>query len=98
MKKYARAAAIILAVLFVVFMAISLTFIIVEAGHDCTGEDCPVCAQLAAIGTVIRSIAALIFAVLAVMLASAAAGRFSAALKTQYTTASPVELKVRLLN
>lgn len=38
-----RISAGLLCVIFILAMLLSSVFIIHEAGHDCTGEDCPIC-------------------------------------------------------
>ncbi len=43
-RSFGRFTAWILAVLVVLLMLVSYSFIAKEANHDCTGEDCPVCA------------------------------------------------------
>ena len=48
-RKYAdagRVAAIFLIFAVILFMLISTYFIAYEADHECTGDDCPVCALL----------------------------------------------------
>ena len=47
MKKSIRRMAVLFAALFVVAMVTSVLFIALEAEHDCIGEDCPVCLQIA---------------------------------------------------
>ena len=46
MKK-GHIAATFLALLAAVLLVVSFVFIAHEADHDCSGEDCPVCAQIA---------------------------------------------------
>ncbi|MBQ7433527.1 MAG: hypothetical protein IJV50_08760 [Lachnospiraceae bacterium] len=41
-----RVTAGILCVLFLSVMTLSIFYIVREADHDCTGEDCPVCAMI----------------------------------------------------
>ena len=48
MIKALRILAIVFAVLFACTMLTSVLFIALEAGHDCTGDDCPVCVRIAA--------------------------------------------------
>lgn len=45
MKK--QCLAIVLALTLIVIFALSLFFIVHEASHDCSGEDCPICEQIA---------------------------------------------------
>ena len=98
MKKHTRISALVFAVLFLVFTAISLTVILMEANHDCVGEDCPICAQLAALQAIVRSIAALLVILVAILLVIAVKGqRFVSCIKLS-APSNPVALKVRLLN
>lgn len=98
MKKHTRMIALVFAVLFIVFTAISLTVVLMEATHDCTGEDCPICAQIAALRSVVRSFAALLVILLSYALASAVKGKLYASFKDSFASLTPIELKVRLLN
>ena len=41
-----KAISIIICVLFLFFTFASLLFIVEEENHNCTGEDCPVCASI----------------------------------------------------
>ncbi len=45
-EKRTRMAALIMACIIVLFIFASVFFIAHEADHDCTGEDCPVCALI----------------------------------------------------
>lgn len=46
MKKKTRIMAVVVAVLLLLVILLSYGFIIENAHHNCTGEDCPVCMQL----------------------------------------------------
>ncbi len=46
--------AVLTAALFVCFMAFAVFFISVEAHHDCSGENCPVCALIQLCGDTVR--------------------------------------------
>ena len=91
-----RVIAILLAVLFACAVAFSLAFVLHVAGHDCSGEDCPVCARIAACLNVLRTLLTAVFiaaaAVFAARFAVCAMRRFAAPAQT------PTVLKVRLLN
>lgn len=45
-SKPKRATACVMGIMMLVFVLFSVLFITREAGHDCTGEDCPVCAVM----------------------------------------------------
>ncbi len=47
MTERKRIGAFLLCVGFVLILSVSTAFIIHEAGHDCTGEDCPICRNIA---------------------------------------------------
>ncbi len=58
MRHQKRIGAGFLCVVFVLSMLVSSAFIIHEAGHDCTGEDCPICQAMAMNGQLLRLIGA----------------------------------------
>ncbi len=47
MKGRKRIGALLLCIGLVLVLSVSAAFIIHEAGHDCTGEDCPICRNIA---------------------------------------------------
>ncbi len=55
-----RIGAALLCVVFALAMLVSSDFILHEAGHDCTGEDCPICQAIAMNGQLLRLIGAAI--------------------------------------
>ena len=94
-----RVIALALAALFVAFAALSLTFMLVEAGHDCSGADCPVCEQIAALGVALRTAAALTFVTLISAAALSGLKRLlSETIKTGYRADTLVLLKTKLSN
>ena len=93
-----RVIALALAALFVAFAALSLTFMLVEAGHDCSGADCPVCEQIAALGGALRTAAALTFVTLISAAALSGLKRLSETIKTGYRADTLVLLKTKLSN
>ncbi len=60
MSHQKRIGAGLLCVIFVLAMLVSSAFIIHEAGHDCTGEDCPICQAIAINDQLLRLIGAAI--------------------------------------
>ncbi len=71
MPKYNRIAAGIMALLMLFIMLFSVFYIAAESDHDCTGEDCPICAcigqcenTLHQIGDVIASCAVVILPII----------------------------------
>ena len=93
-----RFAAAALAALVIVAVVTSLFIVSHEADHDCIGEDCPVCAVIAACQSTLKTLSA----ALAVFAAAAAWVCFAVilltALKAVLHSETPVSLKVRLLN
>ncbi len=47
MTERKRAGALLLCIGLVLILSVSTAFIIHEAGHDCSGEDCPICRNIA---------------------------------------------------
>ncbi|MBQ3356791.1 MAG: hypothetical protein IJG45_06725 [Oscillospiraceae bacterium] len=98
MAKQRRLAAAILAVFVLVAVMTSLFIMAHEVDHDCTGEDCPVCAVIALCRNALKVLcgtliaAALLFACL----------RFTAPILLPIRVSSysktPITLKVKLLN
>lgn len=95
-KRRIYSSLLLLLILFV--LVASFYFILHEADHDCTGEDCPVCALVA----VCRNTLKTFFAAIVLAVASLAARRSGS---TVFSSSSrencgktPVVLKVKLLN
>ena len=97
MKKQFRTAAVILAVIIAFSIVISLSFITLEADHDCIGEDCPVCAAIAVCENILRT-AASAFAVAVSALATRIILAYAVPAVVRTVRATPFTLKVRLLN
>ena len=66
MTKQIRAIAAILAGMIAVVILSSSLYIAAEADHDCRGEDCVICAQIAACENTLRELACAAVAVAAV--------------------------------
>ena len=49
-----KTVALLLCVFFALAVLVSSALIIHEAGHDCAGEDCPICRAIAANGAIFR--------------------------------------------
>ena len=97
MSKRRRIIAAVFAVLFAFAVVSSLMFIAHAAGHDCCGEDCPVCAALAAVCSSLKFLCAFV-AVITAALASARAAAFAKRFSARLSAATPTALKVKLLN
>ncbi len=55
-SKIKRTAAGIIILMMLVFVLFSAFYIAIEADHDCTGEDCPICACIQQCENVLRSL------------------------------------------
>lgn len=98
MKKASRVLAILFAVLFVCTMLTSVLFLAFEADHDCSGEDCPVCAQIAACQNLLKTLFGAACGLLAVAVTRRLCTRFWSLQKNRSRFATPIHLKVKLLN
>lgn len=99
MKRRNRIVAIVLCVFFVFFIFFAASFIAQEAEHECTGVECEICAQIENCQDTLKKLLLTVTAV-----AIAVAATFAAALKTialvveLVRQATPLTLKVKLLN
>ena len=88
-----------LLILLIVFVLVaSFYFILHESRHDCSGEDCPVCALVAICRNTIRtiSVALILFAIsFAALYRCFGADLACVSVAREHT---PVSLKVKLLN
>ena len=87
-----------LTTLLVFVMLFSLVFVIAEADHDCSGEDCPVCEIIAIVSDTTKGLfligsVALIFATILVGI-----GKLIFIENKDRTVFSPISLKVKLSN
>lgn len=93
-----RLAAVILAALVLFALMASLIVIIHEADHDCIGENCPVCAVIAACKNTLKKFGgipgAAAFALACLCFTASVVALFS----TVTYNETPVLLKVKLLN
>lgn len=94
MKK--KSLALLSAVFILVVLLFSFLFILVEADHDCHGDDCPICKIVAIAQNVVRGIAAggLSSALLIAFILAANKYLFPTEQKRRYVT--PVSLRVKL--
>lgn len=67
MRHQKRIGARFLCVVFVLTMLVSSAFIIHEASHDCTGEDCPICQAIAMNSQLLRLIGAAILVLVSLL-------------------------------
>ena len=99
MNRSKKMAALLLCAFFALAVLVSSALIIHEAGHDCAGEDCPICRAVAAAGTLLRFTGELL-AVLALLPNPADAGcsRLNARGMSAPSLRTPVHWKIRLNN
>lgn len=60
MRHQKRIGAGLLCVILILALLVSSAFIVYETGHNCTGEDCPICQAMALTGQLLRLIGAVI--------------------------------------
>lgn len=98
MNKQKRAIALLLAAAVLLVTAFSLTVLVVEANHDCAGEDCAVCRLMDLCENNLRLLSAAMV-LLALFVTALAAIRQRCALSVAHNSMrGPVQLKVKLLN
>lgn len=85
-----------LAVLLVLVLLVSALFIALEAGHDCCGEGCSVCAQISACTRLLQQLALALPALAAAGIACAALSLPAGALRAQRAPATLITLRVKL--
>ena len=97
MRQLRRLVAITLCALFALGLIVSSAFVLHGAGHDCAGEDCPVCAIITRHGTLLRLLGA---AVVLIALASTPTGARNARVRAlSHPHIAPITLigrKIRL--
>lgn len=97
MKKN-RAVAWFVLLLFVVFLVLSLALLTNHAHHDCTGPHCEICACLSAAGSRLRALAGVSIVALAILAAVFTAMGLLARSAAMFKAATPIALKVKLLD
>ncbi len=65
MTNQRRAAALLLCIGLVLALAVSSVFIAHEAGHDCSGHDCPICRMVAVSANLLRTMGLAVIILLA---------------------------------
>lgn len=95
-KRRLFSALLILLIIFV--LVASYFFILHETRHDCTGDDCPVCALVAICRNTLKvfSVALILFALILALTGGTGAVALERAARLRIGT--PVSLKDRLLN
>lgn len=98
MKDRRRLYALVLCAAMLSLIFVSSVLPIAEAGHDCAGEDCPVCAALASAGRLLRGLSLLGLLLIALFAQAAFARRFARAGRRLLPPRTPVALHVQLNN
>ena len=94
-----RSAAALLCVLLLFAAFVSFLYVVEEFHHDCSGEDCYVCASVAQCADVLRQIGCALALLSIVWLAVATAVRAQVLLRRSiFVIPSPVVRKIRLNN
>lgn len=93
-----RVAAFVLTLLFVFVMLFSQFFIIAEAEHDCIGEHCPVCEQIAVCENALKTLSNGVAAIIALLTCVVSFDTVMLFADCYDKSQTPVSLKVRLLN
>lgn len=98
MTKRNRLIAPALALMVVLVILFSVWFVIVEADHDCIGEDCPICYQINICETNLRSVGFVAIAVIFAVFIGSFDIFMPALTKESAFNTSLVSLKVKLSN
>ncbi len=93
-----RLAAFIFAALVLFALMTSLFVIIHEAGHDCSGENCPVCAVIAVCQNTLKTLGGIVGAAALAFACFSFTASVIAFFRTISYNVTPVSLKVKLLN
>lgn len=92
-----RLASILMLVGMLLVLCASTAYIVHEVGHDCTGEDCPVCAFIAQAHQVRRVFGMALFMLLSALFALSAPAPYHVGEGTgQPFCGTPISRKVRL--
>lgn len=93
-----RVIALLTAVVLLAVLIFSLTFVVSHLDHDCTGEDCPVCAEIGAALNVIRVISGAAACAACVFLLYNLKENISLFLGRSVCLVSLIRLKIRMNN
>ena len=98
MVQFHKLAAAMLALLLFVMVFFASCFIAAEAGHDCTGENCPVCACLQLCEQTLEQIGDGILSLCAVLIPVSCCFALAEVTHPVLLEETPVSFKVRLNN
>ncbi len=94
MKKQHRKA--VLAVLLAFVMLFSVLYVVLEADHECSGEDCAVCAQIRACMNLIRNLLPVAAVLTTAGLIDLSAERIGGVLCRVFSSITLISLKIKL--
>ncbi len=98
MTKKNRFIASVLALTIILLMLLSASFIAVESHHDCTGEECTICNQLAVCETVLKTMATVFAVAVIVSVMTEEIVVRLGSLRDDFGKKTLVTLKVKLTN
>ncbi len=93
-----RKAAWVLTILFVFVLLFSHLFVIAEADHECSGEDCPICEILAVVSCTIKELALIGAVVIVCAVLISAFAKVRNVGENTRSVSSLITLKVKLSN
>ncbi|MEA4964636.1 MAG: AraC family transcriptional regulator [Oscillospiraceae bacterium] len=96
LKKCRRIAAFVCCLLFCFVMAFSAFFLAAEADHDCTGADCPICAEMQVCANLLHTAALVAAALVVCAIFLAFSGLLSCAYDAKLGPFTLVSLKIKL--
>lgn len=92
-----RVRALLLCIGFALVLSVSFAFLILEADHDCCGEDCPVCRTIAMTTSLLRALLLIAAAWLSAFVPAMSASSRRRAEETRFCAAdTPVRRKIRM--
>ncbi len=96
MEKRNRKLSVLLALAVCVVMLFSAVYIAEEAGHNCIGENCPICCQISICSHALKLLGYGVAAIVAAVALAFSAAVFSVCSKTNFRESTPITLKVKL--
>ena len=96
MSKKCRVVAILIAAAVLFVMLSSACYIAIEADHDCTGEDCPICYQISVCENTLKSLGQAVASVTLAIFIGVSAASLLSFVKRSAVHTTLVSLKVKL--
>lgn len=98
MKKTTKVMTLMMLVMFFFSMLYSVFFLVNNAHHDCTGENCPICEQLQIAENIVNKLSTAIVSIAAAIFLCVSAQTCSSSYHYIIVEDSPVRLKVKMLH